>query len=195
MKKHNHFAITLTFLWVLGCIFFLLSCWGAGSDRADNAKQSQVVTQQNTVDWTAAQQHALFNDSQLSKQQAQALKKATLPILLPDKPELIAKAIMSAGSYWYAASMRHESFSVVVYGSTRHVKVPGAKAPKLPEYRKQDLRVTHAEGIAESTFRAYGAIYTISVECEDPKTDTHCKNDSYILDLADKLLRSKVNHN
>lgn len=195
MMKRNHFGITLTFVWVLGCIFFLLSCREAETGQAKSVQQIQVVTQQSAVDWKAAQQHALFNDAQLSKQQAQALKKAVLPLLLPDKPELIATGIMSAGPSWYAASMKHEGFSVVVSGSTRHVTVPGAEAPDLPEYRKQDLRVVRAEGIAELAFKAYGAIYTISVECEDPEADTHCKNDSYILELADKLLRSKVNHN
>ena len=192
--KLNHYHITFTFAWVLGCIFFLLSCREAETGQAAIAQQNQVIIQQSTVNWEAAQQHALFNDSQLSKQQAQVLKIATLPLLLPNEPELIATGIMSAGEDWYAASMKHEGFSVVVSGSTRRVTVPGVEVPNLPEYRKQDLRVTRAEGIAELAFTAYGAIYTISVECEDPENDKHCKNESYILELANKLLRSKVNH-
>jgi hypothetical protein len=195
MMKLNHYHITFTFAWVLGCIFFLLSCREAETGQSAIAQQSQVIIHQSTVNWEAAQQHALFNDSQLSQKQAQALKKVTLPLLLPNKPELIATGIMSAGPDWYAASMKHEGFSVVVSGSTRHVTVPGAEMPNLPEYRKQDLRVTRAEGIAELAFKAYGAIYTISVECEDPENDKHCKNDSFILELANKLLRSRVNHN
>ena len=193
--KLNHYCITLTFAWILGCILFLLSCREAETGQDASGQQSQVITQQSAVNWEAAQKHAPFNDSQLSKQQEQALKKATLPLLLPNQPKLIATGIMSAGPDWYAASMKHEGFSVVVSGSTRHVTVPGVEVPNLPEYRKQDLRVTRAEGIAELAFKAYGAIYTISVECEDPENDKHCKNDSYILELANELLRSKVNHN
>ncbi len=195
MTKQNHSGVTKTVFFVLGCIFFLLSCREGETGRAASAQQSQIVTQQSTVDWKSARRHALFDDSRLSTQQAQTLKKAALPLLLPDKPELIAAGIMTAGPSWYAASMKHEGFSVVVSGSTRHVTVPGAETADLPEYRKQDLRVVRAEGIAELAFKAYGAVYTISVECEDPETDSHCKNDDYILELAEKLLRSSVNHN
>ncbi|MHC4676591.1 MAG: hypothetical protein ACYTBZ_29250 [Planctomycetota bacterium] len=195
MMKRNHLGVTVTFLLALGWIFFLLSCREGETGRAASVQQSQVDAQQSAADWKSAQQHALFDDSQLSKQQALALEKAALPLLLPHKPELIAAAIMTAGPSWYAVSMKHEGFSVVVSGSTRHVTIPGAQPAKLPEYRKQDLRVVRAEGIAELAFKAYGAIYTISVECENPKRDTHCKDDGYILELADGLLRSRVNHN
>lgn len=193
--KQNHLAVTITVFVLFGCLLLFVSCREGEAVRQASAQQSQAVTRQSTVDWKAAQQHAVFDDSQLSKPQTQALKKAALPLLLPQKPELIATAIMTAGPSWYAASMKHEDFSVVVSGSTRHVTVPGAQAVKLPEYRKQDLSVVRAEGIAELAFRAYGAIYTITVECEDPETDTHCTEDTYILELADKLLRSRANQN
>ncbi len=194
MTKQNPSGVTKTVFFVLGCIFLFLACREGETGRAASAQQSQVVTQQSTVNWKSAQQHALFDDARLSKQQAQTLKKAALPLLLPDKPKLIASGIMTAGPSWYAASMKQEGFSVVVSGSTRHVTVPGAATANLPGYRKQDLRVVRAEGIAELAFKAYGAIYTITVECADPATDTHCKDDAYILELADRLLRSRVNH-
>ena len=194
MMKRNYLSTAAKSFAVLGCILFLLACWQTETGRSTNPQKSQVISQQSKVDWKSAQQHALFDDAQLSPQQVQALKKAALPLLLPNKPELIATAIMTAGPSWYAASMAQEGFSVVVSGSTRHIRVPGAQAD-LPEYRKQDLRVVRAEGIAELAFKAYGAVYTISVECENSETDTHCKNDDYIMELADKLLRSRVNHN
>ncbi|MGD2184613.1 MAG: hypothetical protein PVI71_00740 [Desulfobacterales bacterium] len=195
MMNRNRLGVRITFFFVWGCGLLFLGCWETEAGRTARAQQSQIVSRQSTVDWKAAQQHALFDDSRLTKQQARALKKAALPLLLPNKPELIATGIMTAGPSWYAVSMKHEGVSVVVSGSTRHVTVPGAEATNIPELRKQDLRVVRAEGIVELAFRAYGAIYTISVECADPATDPHCKNDDYILELADKLLRSRVNHN
>lgn len=194
MMKPNHLGVTIALFLTLGCIFLFLACRETEAGRVAHAQQNQVVTQQSKVDWKAAQQHALFDDSRLSKQQARALKKAALPILLPDYPELIVTGIMTAGPSWYTVSMKQEGYYVVVSGSTRHVRVPGAEAANLPEYHKQDLRVVRAEGIAELAFKAYGAIYTLTVECEDPETDTHCKNDSYILELADNLRRSRINH-
>ena len=193
MMKHTHLGVTIALFILLGGIFFFLSCREAETGQAAATPKSQAVTQQSTIDWKAARQHAVFDDSRLSKQQTRALKKAAIPLLLPDKPKLVDAGIMTAGPDWYAASMKQEGFSVVISGSTRHVTVPGAKAADLPEYGKQDLRVNRAEGIAELAFKAYGVIYTISVECEDPEADPHCKEDAYILELADKLLRSGVN--
>lgn len=191
----NHIGIKATFVLAVGFVFLFSSCRETETGQATVALKSQVVTQQSQVDWKAAQQHAPFDDSRLSQQQAQTLKKAALPLLLPDKPELISTGIATAGPGWYAVSMKQDGFSVLVSGSTRHVTVPGEEPADLPEYGKKDLRVVRAEGIAEVAFKAYGAIYTLTVECENPETDMHCKDDTYILELADKLLRSRVNHN
>ena len=170
-----------------------VSCGGSEESRASAAQPRQVVPQQSDIDWEAARQHARFDDAQLSEQQSRVLEEALIPVLLPNEPESVRTAVVTAAPGWYSLSMKYEGFAVVMSGSTHQLRVEGVQPPQLPEYGMDDLRVVRAEGIAELVFRAYGAIYTISVECEDPENDEHCTEDAYSLEVADKLLLSGLN--
>ena len=89
--KRKHLGASLTLFFLMGGIFFFLSCREAETGQAAAAPKSQVVTQQSTVDWKAARQHARFDDARLSQQQARTLKKALKPPHLSSHNVVIAK--------------------------------------------------------------------------------------------------------
>ena len=184
-------CLPVSLVFVLALVW--ASCGGSEEGRPSPSQPRQVVPLQSEIDWEAARQHPRFDDAQLSEQQSRALEEASIPVLLPNEPESVRTALVTAAPGWYSLSMKHEGFSAVVSGSTHQLRVEGVQPPQLPEYGEDDLRVVRAEGIAELVFRAYGAIYTISVECEDPENDEHCTDDAYSLEIADKLLLSGVN--
>ena len=152
-----------------------------------------LKTREGPVDWEAAEQHPRFETSQLSEEQMEAVKTAPVPVLLPADSQLVETAFITTGDGWYAASMKGEEHFVVVSGSTRTLDVPGLKAPSLPEYGHHDLGLDRGEGILEVTFKAFGVVYNVAVECSQPSKDVHCTENGYALALVDHLLLAKGN--
>ena len=73
------------------------------------------------------------------------------------------------------------------------MRLPDDVSVDLPRLGSDPLRVDRGEGIAEVNFRAFGVVYTVSVECEDPEGDSHCADDDFALELAGRLQLSGVN--
>lgn len=156
------------------------------SERSTKMRELGPVLRVSQIDWTAAATHVGLDRAALDNAQRQLLTEAPLPALLPSDPNLLAHAILTTGERWYAASASWDRHNVFVQGRSASFLVPGLESD--PE-SASDFSVTRNELIVDLSFVAYGAAYTITVECDSPLDDPRCTEDDYVIGLAESLAR------
>ena len=154
------------------------------------ARNSLGFTEELEVNWAAARTHRRLDMRSWADDQRRVVAASQVPVLLPEPelPEHLDGALIFTGVGWYSASIKDDEHTVLITGTTRRVRVEGAEALKLPVLGEDELSLTRGEGIVEVYFMAFGAVYTISIECLQPDEDVRCTADDYALRLADSLL-------
>jgi hypothetical protein len=140
------------------------------------------------VDWQAAAHHPGLTVALPSALQ-QALTKAQLPLLLPDRGAFYPTAIATAEADWYTVTATWDGITVVVQGD-RVATVDPEMAPAgwtAPTWSAP--LVTRNEGIVEATWLAFGASYVVSIECASPLLDPRCTEDAAVLEWLGSLRR------
>ncbi len=143
-----------------------------------------VRTEQVAVDWDAARRHPRLDATKLSEGQKQAVERSAVPVLLPDRTDLLEAAVITTGPGWYAASMVKDKFSVALSGNSKVIRIPDA--PQPPELGDPTLKPSKDEGMLEVSFRAFGVYYDLSLECFD-HGDPRCSADPYAIQLMASL--------
>ncbi len=140
------------------------------------------------IDWQAAQAHPQL-DAALSAAQAQTLRRATLPVLLPVDGPWLAHGIATAAADWYTLSAPVGDLTVVIQGDRMATLDPTLVPPRWTPPAWQTPLVTRNEGIVEATFLAFGASYVVAVECAMPDSDARCTQDEFVLALIAAMRR------
>lgn len=135
------------------------------------------------VDWNTADKAPRISPSLLPQSSQSLLTVCPVPALLPKEPSLLQVVKATRGQDWYGASMTLEDINVFVTGTRKERSLPSLNS-RLPE---DEMRVVRFTGIATVSFRAWGAAYSIEVECQRPLEDSRCTEDQYILSLAHNL--------
>lgn len=145
-----------------------------------------------TVDWESAQHHIPLDREMLNETQAAKIDGADLPVLLPSVEGLTKSAVITTGPNWYAASMDQGDVTVLVSGTTEHLSTVKDQVAELPVFGDHNLSLQRSEGIVELSFAAYGAVYSIDIECFHHTSDPSCTEDQYAISIADELARANA---
>ena len=152
----------------------------------------QLVTEDLEVNWSEARSYRGVHVWRWAEQQREVARASPVPVLVPDlvlreESLLEGPPTITTGENWYAVSIHGDEHTVLITGTTRRVRVAGAQTAELPVLGKDRISLTRAEGIVELSFMAFGAVYTINIECFRPDEDVRCTEDPYALQLAAEL--------
>ncbi len=110
-----------------------------------------------------------------------------------------AEAVFSAGTHFYAVSMRREGHTLLVHGVDQvHSAAPDEGAADQAQeigaaegrvsVRGRPATVLVNEGIRSVAWEEDGGFFSLEVECERPFEDVRCTEDSYLLGEAAALV-------
>jgi hypothetical protein len=150
----------------------------------------EVVAKESVVEWKKALKHPRLDTTRLSEFQKRYVRRSPVPVLLPDRDDLVETAAISTGGYFFAASMAEDDVSISVIGVSKVILAPGV--PEPPALGDEELTVNRSEDGVGVSFKAYGVYYDLDVECVDPVNDPRCAEDAYTLELAESLKMAVV---
>jgi hypothetical protein len=161
----------------------------AAERRAKREHREPGTVEIAAIDWSSAASMPRVDPSVLPAQSRQAIERATLPVLLPRDEALLASATVTAGPAWYAVALHGDGHHVSIHGTKQMVHQPALAADVPPEQRRApgETTITRTHGIVTVSFEAFGASYTIDVECDRPMDDVRCTEDAYALSIHDGL--------
>ena len=145
----------------------------------------EVVAQESVVEWKRVLKHPRLDTTRLSEFQKRFVRRSPVPVLLPDRADLLETAAISTGGYFFAASMAEDDVSISVIGASKVILAPGV--PEPPVLGDEELTVNRSEDGVGVSFKAYGVYYDLDVECVDPVNDPRCAEDACTLELAESL--------
>lgn len=159
----------------------------ASTHQAPLLQQQQTpvpVPIAHAIDWASAAEYPRILPEHLSPDARAKLAQAPLPALLPDVPEVLEAAIITQGPHWYAASVPMGDYTLYVSGTRLALEIPGLEPPTMP---LDPVRITRNELIVNLTFDAFGASYTLELECDNPTTHPVCTRDDTAMALYEAL--------
>ncbi len=141
-------------------------------------RAQQAVTQRIASDALAA----------LSQGSRDAVSRAPLPVLLFGDPATAAASVVTAGPEWYAISARvgERTLSLHVVRDASNGAAPLGHSERV---RGAPAMVLFNEGVRSVTWSEAGATYALEVECYQPFEDRACTQSTYVLGLAESLVR------
>lgn len=134
---------------------------------------------------TAIDQGAL---SALDAESKAAVARSPVPVLVPNRPELLAVGKVMAEEHWFAFHASKDGVTVHVQGTRivhKHDDVAPAKGNDT--LRGVPAFVTRNEAIWTGSWREHGISYALDVECGEP-SDARCATDAILRDLARDLV-------
>lgn len=141
-----------------------------------------------SVDETLAQAHPAARH-RLTEGQLAHLAQTTVPVLWPDLPAFLDRALATADGDWFSLSSTYDGATVVVQGDRLATLDPEMIPAGWVAPTWNSPLVGRNEGIVEATFLAWGASYAVSIECADPAGDVRCTQDAAVLELVGQLRR------
>jgi hypothetical protein len=125
---------------------------------------------------------------------APAINSIQIPVLLPGDPDLAPGLRIFPNGPFYTASSKSNGMSFVLMGSGRAFPVSPGAAKGLPggslagRIPADGIVIDGSEAGINASFNRFGAAYSISLECANPKTDPRCNNPAYIRGLIGRLM-------
>lgn len=146
-------------------------------------------TEVAAIDWSSAAEHPRVDPSSLPAEARQRLDSITVPVLLPREPALLGHVTLTSGPTWYAAAFHPEGHHITIHATKLGVHRPALAEEIPPERRRRagEPEITRTHGIVTVMFEAFGASYTIDVECAAPLEDVRCTEDAYALSVFEEL--------
>lgn len=152
--------------------------------RPDPKPQREV----HAPDWAAAARAPGLDPGALGDRALAELKGSPVPLLVPDRAELLEGARITTGEHWAAASLQGPGHTVYLQGTrVRHV------APKIEldepgdALTRKEHVVSRTHGVVTLAFERFGVGYHIDVECAAPMEDERCTEGAYVRELYDAL--------
>jgi hypothetical protein len=166
------------------------------SDSANGISPNGINKRVSEIDWAEAKSFQQAELAGLTEEQRDRLIDAPVPALLPNRAELFGEVTVTSGEHWYAASLDGDAHSVYVSGTRLVTVVEGLEladelADDLADEAgsfEDDFRITRTDAIVSLSVNAFGAAYTIEVECARPGEDARCLEDDYVVSLANALV-------
>ena len=177
-------------LWIYGFALGLISSFSPAQPQSIPVDQEvaplrPVVRQ---VQWPSEKEIAPDRLAMLPAVSLAEIAVSPVPVLLPESPDLMARALVTTGPHWFAASISEEGHSIainatrVMYETAQIEEVP----PPADRVRGIPARVSASEGILSVSWEEFGISYLLRIGCDTPE-NPRCANDDYLRAVAESL--------
>ena len=117
------------------------------------------------------------------------IKDTKLPVYVPSTYAYDKRMSVVADKNFYTISFFIDRAIVMVGGDRTFQESISTSDAKFEEVIKpSDIKFIEDEGIMSTDFNRHGVNYTLSIECEDYKTDKRCKEEGFLRNLYNRLI-------
>lgn len=146
-----------------------------------------------TIDWAEANGYPHLSIDQLPAAEREKIATIALPVMLPSDRDLLDTAIITRGENWYAVSLKDVSdkegtASLHLRGTRVSFDFEGDVWTDAEKAIGDTYTLTRTHQLVSVSFGAFGAAYTLDVECSRPMDDIRCTDDTYAMELANELV-------
>lgn len=126
-------------------------------------------------------------------EEAAGVVNTRLPVLMPTLEALDLGAAPRTRLFprenFYTLSIRGPNILIEVFGTRlAHAEAPDAASQRRLLARASNLDISQTEYGVEVNFNRYGAAYSITIECTNPRTDLRCRQTDYAQRIAETLV-------
>lgn len=153
------------------------------------------------IDWISAMRDAALPENRRRLFQAGgflaanggAIDSLVLPVLLPDDPAQLKGSFLFVHGDFYSLTYSVPGASVMLTGYARAFPLPDGAANVLPRggfrslFPADGVIIGNTEVGIDADFQRYGAVYGISVDCDDFESDPRCTSEDFIRGLMSRL--------
>lgn len=159
---------------------------------AEDPSETMLPSEQvREVDWEAAAEYPTLESGLVSEELQSFYEEAPVPVLLPADRKALASVEPTVGANWYAAKFEREGREVTIEGDRV------AREADLDEFHPADdsatsensYRISQTHGVLTLSFTAFGAAYTLDIECREVDQRGTCTDKSFAVDTAGALER------
>jgi len=120
----------------------------------------------------------------------EGIKKTKLPVYIPNSFAYDKKMVVVANKDFYTISFLLQGATFMVSGDRTFQKSVTTSNSGFQKMMKASSNVEfmEEEGMRSANFNRHGVNYELLIECEQPKTDTRCKEDTFIRKLYSRLI-------
>jgi len=118
------------------------------------------------------------------------IKNTKLPVYIPSSLAYDKKMVVVANKNFYTISFLLQDATFMVSGDRTFQKSVPTSNSGFQKMMKASSTVEfmEEEGMRSANFNRHGVNYELLVECEKPKTDARCKEDTFIRKLYSRLI-------
>lgn len=165
----------------------IAACQGANKTGSGTATTSEKRLEVQQPAWppSSAIDHAAL--SALSSEAQSNVSRATVPVLVPSDPALLAVGVVMREEFFYAFNARTGGVTVTLHGrrlAQQHDEIQPIAGDR--SMRGTQGLVTVNEGIESASWMELGVSYALDVECE-ARDDVRCADDKYLLTVVEGL--------
>ena len=140
------------------------------------------------IDWSSTEGFKRVDWTPIAAEFREVLQDVTLPVLAFDDPALLAASQTSARSNWYVITAKTgDGVNLMLRGTRQARVVPGMQINDAALRAAENYTFTRTHTVITVSWRAFGASYSLDVECANPLTDKRCTEDAYALSLVEGL--------
>ena len=130
---------------------------------------------------------------QMQKAYPSNLKKkvanVTLPVYIPRQYIYNQTMSIVADESYYTITVYLDKARIMITGDrTYQESVDKADAVFQKIMKSNTIEFIHAEGMMMTDFNRHGVNYTLLVECDHPKSDKRCSDESFLRNLYEGLI-------
>ncbi|MBR9826469.1 MAG: hypothetical protein GYB36_11805 [Alphaproteobacteria bacterium] len=161
-----------------------------GQAREDVQRQSRLTSSEFT---TTAALRLVQRFPRPDNQEAAGITETRLPVLMPTIEALglgeTPLTRLFPRENFYTLSIRGPRILIEVFGTRlAHAEPPDAASERRLRARASNFDISQTRYGIEVNFNRYGAAYSITIECDNPRTDPRCSETNYARRLAETLV-------
>jgi len=117
------------------------------------------------------------------------IKNTKLPVYIPSHYRYDKKMSVIASNYFYTIIFEEGKHIISIAGDrTFQEERPANRDFEKIVKKSQEVEFTQEEGMMSADFNRHGVNYSITVECEEPKSDPHCTSELFVTNLYNQLI-------
>ncbi len=154
----------------------------AGIDRSPQGPVAQAV------DWDEARGFKQLDRALLPVDQQPKLDDVTVPVLAFDDATLLASALLTHHHNWYVVAVEYpDGLNMNVRGTRNAWTAPNMEIPEAARLAAENYTLSRTHGVVTVSWRAFGASYSLNVDCTTPVGDVRCTEDEFALGVVEQL--------
>ena len=120
----------------------------------------------------------------------EGIKSTKLPVYIPSSLAYDKKMVVVADKNFYTISFLFKGAILMVSGDKTFQEILSTSNADFQKMMKASPSVEfmEEEGMRSANFRRHGANYELTIECEQPKKDVRCKDESFLRKFYSRLI-------